>query len=276
MLVFGLAGCSRSGPSSTPFAASPVAADERLSVIPVEAGYVLDSAFRAVPGATVEIVRGPQAGASMTTDATGRFALTGAFTRTDTFTASKDGYVATTQGFSTSSPGGTPWLHFHLKPVAEPVDIVGDYILTFEADRACTDIPSEVRTRTYAASITPGSYPTSPAETYFDLTVRDAPVIDKYNGFGIGVAGRSLGFWLHGGHDAPLVERIGAQGYLAYSGWAEATVDAPAMRTIATSFTGWIEYCESGPLPGSTQTCRGGGAFAHCESTNHRLILTRR
>jgi hypothetical protein len=246
----------------------------------------MDTAFRRIAGVRIEVVDGPQAGAAMISDATGQFLLTGAFARTNTFRAVKEGYVTATQGFSTSIPGGRPWLYFYLQPVAPPVNIAGDYTLTFVADRACAGLPSDLLTRTYAATIR-GANPASPANTSFELTVSGAPLLEKFSSFTIGVAGDSLGFWLHGGHDPPLVEQLAPNTYLAYSGSATATVGRSPMATISTPFEGWIERCVlrsamAAPYNCGTSNWTGepipGFAleYAHCESKDHQLILTRR
>lgn len=48
------------------------------------------------------------------------------------------------------------------------------YTLTFVADSTCTDLPNELRTRTYAATITPESNSHSLAHTLFSLA-REPP-----------------------------------------------------------------------------------------------------
>jgi len=247
-----------------------------------DSGYVLDTAFKRLAGARVDVVDGPQAGTSMITDGSGQFPLTGAFARSNTFRVSKDGYITATEGFSTSSPEGKPWLIVYLRPLAPPVNIAGDYTLTFVADSACTDLPPEVRTRSYPATVVPASGPTS-----FVLAATGASFLNRLTGFDIGVAGNSLGLWLHGGHDPALVEQLAPNTYLAFSGVGAASVGSSTLSTLSTAFDGWIDYCvmpkpmASGyncgtsnitgePIPGAAI------AYAHCQSSNHRLILTRR
>jgi protocatechuate 3,4-dioxygenase beta subunit len=60
-------------------------------------GYVGDTAYRPVAGATVEVVDRPLAGTRLTTDAGGRFSYTGGFPGAITFRAVKDGYRTATQ-----------------------------------------------------------------------------------------------------------------------------------------------------------------------------------
>jgi hypothetical protein len=275
----GLTACvsSHGGPSA-PTSGSVASA----AVTPVGTGHVLDTAFTPLAGVRVDVVSGPQAGASMITDGNGTFPLTGTFERADMFRASSDGYVTATQGFATSSPGGTSWIIFYLPPVAPPVNLAGDYVLTIVADSTCTDVPSALRTRSYPASIVQGSGPTN-----FVLTATGGVFLDNLRGFGIGVAGNSLGLWLHGGHDPTLVEQLAPDTYLAVSGFASTLAGPSAGSTISAALDGWIDYCVAkGPMgPGyncGTSNATGepiaGAAvtYAHCQSANHRLILVRR
>jgi hypothetical protein len=287
-IALALAGCggssSRSPSAPTAGATVPSGAGSSAAdpVTLSDSGYVLDTAFKRLAGVRVDVVDGPQAGASMISDADGQVPLTGAFTRMNMFRASKDGYITATQAFSTSSPGGKPWLIVYLQPVAPLVNIAGTYTLTFVADNACTDLPPEVRTRSYAATIAPGA-----SATRFVLTTTGAPFLDNFTGFDIGVAGNSLGLWLHGGHDPTLVEQLAPNTYLAFSGVGAASVGSSTVSTISTAFDGWIDYCvmsapmRSGyncgtsnvtgePIPGAAVT------YTHCQSPNHRLTLTRR
>jgi hypothetical protein len=45
----------------------------------------------------------------------------------------------------------------YLAVLASPVNIEGDYTLTLAADAACDALPNDLRTRTYAATVRPGS-----------------------------------------------------------------------------------------------------------------------
>ena len=247
VLVPALAGCnastSPSGPSPVSQASRPVTAIQLT-------GFVIDSGYRPLAGARVEVIHGPQAGTSAIADAAGQFSLTGEFDSTTAFRASADGYATATQPWSCSvgtCPGPTgarPWLGFYLAPLAPPVDIAGHYTLTFVADPACSDVPTELHTRTYAATIVPEARTNVPANTSFALTVSGAPFLRTFDSFSIGVAGDYLGFFLHGGHDPPIVEEIAANTYLAFSGNASASLPSPAMSTISATFDGWINYCE--------------------------------
>ncbi len=260
LLAHGLAGCGGSGSPSTP-SAVPTGSVSRIS------GSVLDTGFRPIAGARVEVVDGPGAGASTATDAEGQFSLTGTFDASTRFRAAKEGHVAATQAWSCggSCPGaGQPWLAFYLAMLAPNADIAGNYTLTVIADGACADLPNEVRTRTYSATIKARSGPDLPANAGFDVTLGGAAFLDGLDSFRIGVAGDYLGFWLDGGHNPSFVEQVTPDTYLAVSGSGAASVPVSGASTISTSLQGWIEYYGAAVVR------------AHCESEDHRLILTRR
>ena len=281
-----LGGCGgRSASPSAPTAgvsnSNGAGAGARTTVTLADTGHVLDTAFTPLGGVRVEVLDGPQAGATMTSTAAGEFSLAGEFGRSDMFRATKDGYVAMTQRFETSVPGGKPWLIFYLSPIAPPANIAGDYTLTIVADSACADLPPEARTRRYAATIASGA-----SATGFVLTASDASLLNNYRGFSIGVAGDAVGLWLHGGHDPSLVEQLSTNSYLAFSGMATTTIEPSPGPTLSAELDGWIEYCVTGAPMGSTYNCTSNitgapipgaaVAYAHCQSSHHGMLLTRR
>ena len=229
-----------------------------------------------------------RAGRSTTADANGQFSLSGPFDRTTRFRATKEGHVAAAQVASAYCTGDLCYgtLGFYLPVLAPPVNISGDYTLTFIADSACVDLPEEVRTRTYAATIAPNPNTNVPANTSLKVTLSGASFLGNYKGFEIGVAGDYFDFFLNG-DGPPVVEQLPGNRYVAFNGDATATV-APGASTISTSFDGSIEYCATKsamgsiyygcgtspvtgqPIPGEVVT------RALCESKNHQLILTRR
>jgi hypothetical protein len=291
LVVQGLAACS-SRTSSSPSAPSaplaiPQTIPQQASHVSSISGFVFDTAGRPLAGARVEVLDGPQTETSTTVDVAGQFTLTGTFDSTTRFRASKEGHVTATQVWSCSvgvcpgSTGARPWLGFFLAVLAPPVNIAGDYTLTFIADSACPDLPAEVRTRTYSATISPLSSPNVPANTSFDVALGGAPFLPGHSNFGIGVAGDYLSFLVWDG-ESPLVEQVAANTYLSLSGSAAASVGTSSVSAISAPFDGSFEYCalksESGR---SYDDCRSGQgqpviARALCVSKNHRLILTRR
>ena len=292
MLPLELIGCGGHGaPPSAPSTVLQVSSPPNPPVVGIQ-GFVADSGYRAVPGARVEIVAGMQMGESTATDANGRFSFSGTFDNTTTLRVTKDDHVAATQVLSASQRSGctsvcTGTFLFYLDVLAQPVDIAGDYTVTFVADSACTDLPSELRSRTYAATIAPAPNPGSVSGPLSSRAVMSgSPFLGNLNGFRIGVAGHYLGISLDGRHDPTIVEQLAPNTYLAFSGSANTTVETGA-STISTPFDGWIEYCvvpspmaayyncgtsniTGEPIPGAAL------ARATCDSKNHRLIMTRR
>ena len=67
-----------------------------------------------------------------------------------------------------------------MEVLASPVNVAGDYTLTFIADNACADLPDKVRTRTYEATITPGAGTTIPAHLYLNGMVVGASFLERY------------------------------------------------------------------------------------------------
>jgi hypothetical protein len=162
--------------------------------------------------------------------------------------------------------------------LAPAVDIAGDYTLTFIADSTCTALPSELRTRTYVATITPRSSPDSdlPANTEFDVTVSGAPFLGNYNHLQLNVAGNFL-FVFIGGDEPGLVELVAANTYFRIGGRGTASVGTPVSTFSTTLQNGSADYCVLPSAMGSIYSCPGQAtAHVRCESENHRLILTRR
>jgi hypothetical protein len=263
--------------SPSPLAPSPGPETSQQASQGTLGGAVSDTAFRPLAGATVDIVDGPQSGASTTSDEAGRFSFTGTFDGTTRIRATKEGYVAATRAIGSSCAGCTQFIYFYLAVRDPTVSLAGDYTLTFIADSACVDIPNEVRTRTYAATITATSNPSLPANSSFDVTLSDPPFLQHYDTFTIAVAGDYLAGYV--GHDEPyLVEQVAPHTYLGFSGLAEASANTSAASTISASFDGVIDYCELKSEPGSSYRCTPDLAVARarCAAKNHQLILRRR
>jgi len=240
-------------------------------------GYVYDTAFRPVGGATVNLQDGAQAGASTQSNESGRFTFIGAFEDPTTIRVSKDGYAtATGTAKSNNSSTGTIWAFVVLDELAKPVDIAGNYTLTIVPDSACAGLPSDVGTRTYAASIglTPDSH--SQAGTSLTLTVGEGSIVPNHNSFPIGV-GDTVAFSIYAGEDFGLVEKIAPGTFLAIQGFAVVSTGRGPLTTISTPFSGEIDYCVLQTDLGWT-SCNSGPRidYQHCESTRHQLILNRR
>ena len=277
----GLAGCdgARSpsalvAPSPAPQPGPPPA--PQPTAVRVD-GWVYDSAFRILAGASVEILDGPQAGTRTTADARGHFSMTGTVDDTTRFRATMEGHLASIGSLSSSCAScSARYIYFYLAVNASPVNMAGDYTLTFVAD-ACINLPSELQTRTYGATIAPGSNSHSPADTFYTVTVSGALFAANYGSFSIGVAGDLVAFELRG-EGPTLIEQVAENTYLGFDGRAEARVETATVSTISAFFSGSINYCALPAPMGQYWGCNPAHAVAHaeCQSTTHRLILTRR
>jgi hypothetical protein len=276
MLALVLAACDSSPSPMAPSPLTPPQATPRPTLQRLS-GYVFDTASRAVPGAIVEVLDGPLAGTSLTSDAFGAFLVSGSFSAGFRLRASKEGYVTATAPVQVSASDGRPWVTFVLAMQVPPVNLAGDYTLTITADpAACAGLPNDARSRSYHATITPASAPGRPANTTFDVTVSGASLLDNYNAFVLYVAAdyfsTEIGD-LHAGEPG-LVEMAGVNTYVALGGWTTASVAAP-VSTISASIEGSIEYCALASPMGSRYSCASPVAYGHCDSRNHRLTLTR-
>jgi hypothetical protein len=246
-------------------------------------GSVSDPAFRAIAGAQVAIVEGPQAGASTTTDSSGLFSFTGTFDDSTRIRASRDGYVSATEALVPSCATCNPnnrYTYFYLSLAAAPVSVAGEYTLTFVADSTCAGIPEEVRTRTYTASISPSTNPRAPAGTMFDVAVGGAAFRGDAAVIPLGVAGNLVAFEMRGHGEPTLVDELGPTTYLTFDGRAEALADGAVVSTLSTSFEGSIGFCDlkvKAPA-GPSFVCAASLAIARvdCASSNHQLIMRRR
>jgi hypothetical protein len=270
------AGCGHSGSSPAPSAPSPVPAAPVPPPIPSPlTGLVLDTALRAIAGALVEVLDGPQSGASTISDAGGAFSLKGTFDGTTRFRASRDGYVAETQSFVSMGSANTT-LFFRLEVVGGSVNLAGDYTVTFIADSACAgQLPNDALTRTYAATISPDR--ARQGNTAFLAALSGAGLDSYYNKIVVDVAGDYVSFDLS---DNVVEEEVVEGAYLTIGGEGAASVGTSDASTISARFQGVFDYCvpKSEPLAGSLYSCTPDNSTVHaqCASMNHRLVLTRR
>ena len=245
------------------------------------AGSVSDGAWRRLANARVEVVEGPQAGLSTTTDGAGGFRLSGAFDATSRFRATKEGYVAATWPLPTPCLPCNPdwWIHFNLETEGPKADLSGNYRLTFVADPGCRDLPPELQTRTYDASIEPRVLPDGPANTRFLVTLSGAMFHGRYDGFDIGVAGDYASGFIGDLHGTPgVLEQISPTTYLGFEGVPAASINTSDVSRVVASFDGAIDYCERKSGMGPEFSCAAAEALAHvrCVSPKHQMILERR
>jgi len=270
-----LTGCgsghsSINAPGTAPSAASP--APSGTTQIQLD-GYVYDTGFRPIGGATVEVLDGPQAGTVLTSQADGHFSGVGVFNGV-TMRATKSGYAPDTKAVRLTTGGG--WIYFDLISLTPPVTIASNYTLTIAADSSCTSLPEELRTRTYSTTVTPGANVNVPTNMSFGGYVTDAQMAPSGNGFFIGVSGDYIGFSTNG-EGPSLVEDLGNNRYLAYAIDARFPGVVPGASTMSASFTGTIEYCELPPGPIAYYDCsRNYDRREQCTRTNGRITLMAR
>jgi hypothetical protein len=161
---------------------------------------------------------------------------------------------------------------FRLEPVPPSPNIAGLYTLTLTADRSCTNLPGQVRTRTYTATIVPSQ------SSWFKAMLRDArflPIVPcppawvsptcTYSQFTIGLAGDFAGIPIN------VVEQLDETAYLIVGAFAEGRFGP---NGISVPLDGSLEYCPSGPFQIDLEVwaCPGSADVA-CNSTNHHLAL---
>ena len=276
MLVQALAGCSSSPSPVVPSETAPPPAPAPVSL--TLRGYVADTAFRPLAGVKLEVLSGPESGRVMTSDPSGAFSYVGIFDVVVSIRATRDGYVAATASVITGNSLSTEaWVAFQLAPLAPPVTVIGEYMLTISADSACTGLPAAVRTRSYTVAVTPGAHRTAPANTFFDGRVTGAQAVSQGNTFWVGVAGDYVNVSTEG-EGPTIVEEVGPNRYVAYFGAGGASVGSPDWTTFSAAFNGVIEYCELKARIGSYYDCSPTLAAVReqCSSTTHGLTLTRR
>jgi hypothetical protein len=220
---------------------------------------------------------------SATSDRAGAFSLQVIADGTTRFRATAKDHVEATR----TLPCPTclrPSLSFFLQGPVLPVEMAGDYTLTFIGD-TCSDIPADVRTRTYAVTVTSSPSAIYPPNTLFKVTFDSGALLEGLawrDSFYLNVDGRYISWVLGDLHGQPgVVEQIGRGQTIAFGGSGGGTVTG---STIAFSFDGFIDYCALPPEIVSAldatgrYVCPPGGSTAHvqCASAQHRLTLTPR
>jgi hypothetical protein len=258
--------------------ASPTPAPGNGVVKTLISGYVQDGAFRPLSGVTVQIVDGPQAGASTLTDADGEFSFHGTFTTGLTLRAAMDGYGTATQILNTTNGSGSSvFATFTLSSLAPAVHLEsGNYDVTVVADGTCDQIPADLRTVSFPATVT--SAPDRPPNTLFYVNVRET--FPGPMGFGIGVNGNVLAFLIDG---PAIVKTVPPSTYLEIEGGSTVTVPTLAPSSVSFPFDGLYDYCVlKSPMPSNQwTTCHILPAdlivkHVECVAKNHQLTLTRR
>jgi hypothetical protein len=273
-IVSGVWACDRG--SSSPSTPSPVPSPApQPAVLRPISGYVYDTAFRPVAGASVQLVDGPQAGTMTTSDASGHFSYDGTFSMPVRLQAAKDGYTTATVA-AQALTDGRAYAGFQLGSVTPPVAIGGSYTLTITADSACTTLPDDVRTRTYRAAVIAATNTRAPTGTSFNGTVAGAQFAPYANLFWVGVFGDYVSTSTIG-EGPSIVEQVGPNRYIAFMGEAGLSVGSASTSTISAPFKGTIEYCELKSAIGQYYDCSPELAAVReeCTSNNGQLTLTR-
>jgi hypothetical protein len=182
-----------------------------------------------------------------------------------------------------ASCGGSP-----TTPVAQPppipappapapappglVDLRGDYTLTFEVGGGCEEVPKELRTRTYEATVA-YSYSFGSSD-WFTAYLSGAKFYDGQSPASIEVTGTSLFLDLL---DNAIVEQPSPDSYLATVGAGLASVQPTELSTVSGSFSGWFRYCTAtSGASGANQCSVVTMTQDMCKAENSRWTLTRR
>lgn len=270
VLVPGVLGCNKDASLPTaPSAASLIPTLPPPGTVFMK-GTVSDTAYRHLAGARVEVLDGPQAGLTATADARGEFSMTGLFDETTRFQATVGGHITSTRTLQPFCARCNPnwWINFTLDVPDPPINVGGDYTLTFTANNRCTMLPDDMRSRTFTATV-PATSPALPANASF--RAGGAAFFEDWDAIGIGVAGDYVALWFE-----TLVEQIAPNTFVSFAGQAADRVGSSNISPIEMPFHGRIEYCVTTATPGRFADCFQGQAnVRRCESS-HQLTLTRR
>jgi hypothetical protein len=185
------------------------------------------------------------------------------------------GLVGCGQSDSSYTPSAPSPPHGLPSPRRPPIDLTGNHLVTFEADRSCEQLPAELRTRTYEAIIGYVGPSQNGTRDYFRAELSGAHFDGYYRTIFIGVMGNDVYFDFS---DNFIVEEPEPDTYLTILGGNEkATVDPSDLSTISTPFDGHFLYCVTNSEFKFPYSCPAGAiAYSACRSTNSRWTLTRR
>jgi hypothetical protein len=228
--------------------------------------------------ARVEVLDGSNAGMAAHVDGKGQFRLAGMFDETTRFRASAAGYQDVTLQLPARCPQCNPnwWIYFSLATVTPPVDLTGEYALTFHANPACTEIPEAFRSRTYSATVRPLD---TGAASRFSMVLRGGSLLAGYDDVTIGVDGDYFAIPLGDDHGTPgVAEEVGPRTYLGFEGPVEGSLASLGTGTLRAAFAGEISYCELSGPPSAHFGCVWDPAVISrktCASHRHEVVLQR-
>ena len=244
-------------------------------------GTVTDTGFRPIAGAMVEVLDGPQAGLTNTTNASGQFSLSGTFEVGTRVRARREGYLDGTAQLMATCATCVPqfWVNISLGLMIAPANIAGEYIMTVEA---CDALPFGVRTRTFTASIVPAANQPTTANTRFRADIGGAQLLRglAWEGIGIAVAGDYMELWMGDAHGQPgLIERLDDDTYYSVDAWGTTTVGPGG--TIIVPFVGDTIHCVLKPGEAALDangryTCDLARSVNRTACGGGRLTLTKR
>jgi hypothetical protein len=241
------------------------------------AGAVEDTAYVRLAGAKVEMLDGPQAGASTLTDAEGVFRFSGHFTSDITLRASFEGFASSAKTLILANGTGSEGLiGFTLQPNQPGLQLsLGLYDLTISADGSCTDVPEDLRTVTFTVIIGANQNPASNSSYVVNVLGTFPDSMD----IALGVAGDRLGFELD---DLVPVKAIPPSTYIEIAGTAGMIPATVTQSTIVIPFYGLYDYCVlKTPMPSNQwTTCHilpASTIVTHVECfANHQMIFKKR
>jgi hypothetical protein len=234
-------------------------------------GSVTDTAGRSIDQARIEVIDGPHAGV-VTLSANGRFSFgVRRFTEGVTFQASKDGYHSAQEGVGPNRGFSDVNRSFQLASLTPSIDLTGSYLVTITADAACTSLPANATSRTYAATVTRSSVDWAYIGQLSGATFAPAPIASwHYDRFWANVSGTFVRFGFSNPDDYGIVEQLAPDAFVEFSGTADATVEA-GTSSVEVPLSGSFSYCGA-PRPNFFECTI---PRITCTSTNHRLTLTR-
>jgi hypothetical protein len=273
LVVVVVTGCY--GDSSRPTSPSPAGTPSLQSI----SGVVRDLLGRPIGDARIEVGEGPSLGVATISDAQGQFSLE-AIASGDrvSLNASKDGYETAT----IRARVGQTVIFLRDATVA---NLEGRATIVVTADASCTQLPASLRTRSYAAVVTP-STKTDAAMASPSIFVGDLNGADFYQGYST--------LWLMATHDAvrfnifswdaynwwleddPVIERVTASSHVSVSGTATAAVSS-GQSTISAALDGTVSFCAESKPGGQPQWPLACAVpTVECTSAHHQLTMTRR
>ena len=267
LTAFTLAACNDSLPLSPSTGTNASTAPQAFEIV----GTVRDTSTWPCVGCRVEMLDGPRAGTSTLTDSLGRFSfyVPTAFAPPLTLRVVRDGYQPATRNIESVSPSQSlprAVVTFELEAVVPSRRIVGTYTLSVAAHSSCTQLPDEVRHRTYRVSFAQ----TSNQPTFFRAT----PVGGSFLSFGFwaGVAGNFVGVdtdtdWAPNG----ILEELTPTTSLQIWGWGGAV---STDRSISVPFRAELSYCPVGIDKLANGVWRCPVTPTRCQSDEHQLTLT--